>query len=68
MRAAARTPYDRFGDYVPWTATGIAALAAATALLSAGRRRRLVRQPLPLPAGNPAAPLAGPAAGNSAAS
>ena len=66
--ASARTPYDRFGDYVPWTATGIAALAAATALLSAGRRRRLVRQPLPLPAANPAAPLAGPAAGNSAAS
>jgi apolipoprotein N-acyltransferase len=31
--AAARTPYDRFGDYVPWTAVGIAALAALIALI-----------------------------------
>jgi apolipoprotein N-acyltransferase len=34
--ASARTPYDRLGDYVPWTAVGIAALAAGVALL---RRR-----------------------------
>jgi len=26
--ASARTPYDRFGDYVPWAATGIVILAA----------------------------------------
>jgi apolipoprotein N-acyltransferase len=26
--ASARTPYDRFGDYVPWSALGIAVLAA----------------------------------------
>ncbi len=38
--ASARTPYDRLGDYVPWTATGIAAIAAAGALIRAGRRRR----------------------------
>ncbi len=42
--AAGRTVYDRFGDYVPWTATGIAALAAAIALIRADRiRHRLVR-------------------------
>jgi apolipoprotein N-acyltransferase len=37
--AATRTPYDRLGDYVPWTAVGIAAIAAITGLV-AGRRRR----------------------------
>jgi apolipoprotein N-acyltransferase len=26
--AAARTPYDRFGDYVPWSALGVAVVAA----------------------------------------
>jgi apolipoprotein N-acyltransferase len=26
--AAARTPYDQFGDYVPWSALGIAVVAA----------------------------------------
>jgi apolipoprotein N-acyltransferase len=36
-RASARTPYDRLGDYVPWTAVGIAVIAAGAALL---RRRR----------------------------
>jgi apolipoprotein N-acyltransferase len=35
--ASSRTPYDRLGDYVPWTAVGIAAIAAAVALRS-GRR------------------------------
>src|ERR1017187_5837468 len=34
--AAARTPYDEMGDYVPWTATAIALLAAAFALLRTG--------------------------------
>ena len=38
--SSARTPYDRLGDYVPWTATGIAAVAAAGALLRTRRRRR----------------------------
>jgi len=42
--AAARTPYDRLGDYVPWTAAGIAALAVAAALIRDDRiRRQLVR-------------------------
>jgi apolipoprotein N-acyltransferase len=42
--AADRTVYDRLGDYVPWTATGIAALAAAIALIRADLiRHRLVR-------------------------
>jgi apolipoprotein N-acyltransferase len=42
--AAARTVYDRLGDYVPWTATGIAALAAAIALIREDlSRHRLVR-------------------------
>jgi apolipoprotein N-acyltransferase len=36
--AATRTPYDRMGDYVPWTATAIALLAALFALLPPGRR------------------------------
>ena len=31
--AAARTPYDRLGDYVPWTAVGIALVAAVIALM-----------------------------------
>ena len=35
--ASSRTPYDRLGDYVPWTAVGIAAIAAAVALLRSGR-------------------------------
>ena len=34
--AACRTVYDRLGDYIPWTATGIA-LAAATGLIRADR-------------------------------
>ena len=31
--AGARTVYDQLGDYVPWTATGIAVLAAITGFL-----------------------------------
>jgi apolipoprotein N-acyltransferase len=46
--AATRTPYDRLGDYVPWTATGIAALAAAIALIRTGPvRHRRVREHRP---------------------
>jgi apolipoprotein N-acyltransferase len=33
--ASTRTPYDRLGDYVPWTAVAIAALAALASLLRA---------------------------------
>jgi apolipoprotein N-acyltransferase len=33
---SSRTPYDRLGDYVPWAAVGVAALAA----LAGGARRR----------------------------
>jgi apolipoprotein N-acyltransferase len=40
--AAARTPYDRMGDYVPWTATAIALLAAAFALLRTGHPYRTI--------------------------
>jgi apolipoprotein N-acyltransferase len=42
--ASARTPFDRMRDYMPWTATGIAAVAAALALVRLGlARRRTVR-------------------------
>jgi apolipoprotein N-acyltransferase len=34
--AASRTPYDRLGDYVPWTAVAIVALFALTVAI---RRR-----------------------------
>jgi apolipoprotein N-acyltransferase len=40
--ASARTPYDRLGEYIPWTAVGVAALAALTGLgrpIIARRRR-----------------------------
>ena len=43
--ASARTLYDQLGDYVPWTAVAIAALAAAIALLRSGRIRRLTVHP-----------------------
>src|ERR1700733_12565406 len=35
----ARTPYDRLGDYVPWAATGVTALAAFTGFLMVRRAR-----------------------------
>ena len=41
--ASARTPYDQLGDYVPWTAMAIAALAAAVALYPDGKIGRKVR-------------------------
>ena len=37
--ATARTLYDQLGDYVPWTATGIAALAAIAGFLMVRRAR-----------------------------
>jgi apolipoprotein N-acyltransferase len=37
---SARTPYDRLGDYVPWTAVGIAAMAALAGLGGAAVARR----------------------------
>src|SRR5579875_3876759 len=37
--ASARTPYDRLGDYVPWTAVGVAALTVLIGL-SRGRGRQ----------------------------
>jgi apolipoprotein N-acyltransferase len=42
--ASARTPYDRLGDYVPWTAVGIAALAALAGLARGGSARRRSRR------------------------
>ena len=39
--ASARTFYDRLGDYVPWLAVAVAAIAAAIALM----RRRSGRRP-----------------------
>jgi apolipoprotein N-acyltransferase len=38
--AASRTPYDLLGDYVPWTAVGIAAAAAAVAFARSDRSGR----------------------------
>jgi apolipoprotein N-acyltransferase len=42
---SARTLYDRLGDYVPWIAIVIAALAAAIALIRSGRIGRLTGRP-----------------------
>jgi len=41
--AAARTPYDRLGDYVPWTAVGIALVAAVIALIRSDHRGNPLR-------------------------
>ncbi len=38
--ASARTPYDRLGDYVPWLAVGIAALAALIGVARGRSARR----------------------------
>jgi apolipoprotein N-acyltransferase len=38
--ASYRTLFDRFGDYVPWTAVAIAALAALAGLARSARSRR----------------------------
>ena len=40
--AAAWTLYDRLGDYVPWIALGIVALAAAIAVVRSGRGGQLL--------------------------
>jgi apolipoprotein N-acyltransferase len=45
--ASARTPYDRLGDYVPWTAVGIAALAALAGLRGGMIARRRSRTAAP---------------------
>jgi apolipoprotein N-acyltransferase len=42
---SARTLYDRLGDYVPWIAVAIVALAAAIALVRSGRIGRLTGRP-----------------------
>jgi apolipoprotein N-acyltransferase len=44
--ASALTLYDRLGDYVPWTATGIAALAAIVAWIRPVYRYRRGQVPL----------------------
>ena len=41
--AAARTPYDRLGDYVPWTAVGIALVTAVIALIRSDYRGNPLR-------------------------
>ena len=43
--ASARTIYDRVGDYVPWTAVAIAALAALAGLARAASARRKAGRP-----------------------
>jgi apolipoprotein N-acyltransferase len=43
--AAVRTPYDRFGDYVPWTAVGIALITAVLAVRRSGYRGHRLRIP-----------------------
>jgi hypothetical protein len=51
---SARTLYDRLGDYVPWTAVGIAVLAAVIGLIRADRSRISRYRPTGLPwDGNP---------------
>ena len=70
--ASARTPFDRLKDYVPWTATGIAALAAAIALAGVARRRsgRLAaaaRPDSPAPAASGTAPAGSARAGSARA-
>jgi apolipoprotein N-acyltransferase len=49
--ASSRTLYDRLGDYVPWTATGIAVAAALIGLVRIRRSRHKTvnRTPLPTP-------------------
>lgn len=40
--ATSLTPFDRFGEFVPWTAVGITIVAATIALLGVRRRHRRV--------------------------
>jgi apolipoprotein N-acyltransferase len=61
---SARTLYDRLGDYVPWIAVAIAALAAVIALIRADRRRISRYRPAGLPwDGNPRRDRSGAVAG-----
>ncbi|HEX9034515.1 MAG TPA: apolipoprotein N-acyltransferase [Streptosporangiaceae bacterium] len=43
-RGSARTPFARFGDYVPWIAIAVVLIAIASALNSAGYLRRFRRR------------------------
>jgi apolipoprotein N-acyltransferase len=67
--ASARTPYDQLGDYVMWIAVGIAALAAAIALLRTGKFQHVPfrpHHPAGLPwDGNPRRDRSGAVAGTS---
>ena len=61
---SARTLYDQWGDYVPWIAVTIAALAAVIALIRADRRRISRYRPAGLPwDGHPGRDRSGAAAG-----
>ena len=56
--ASARTFYDRLGDYVPWLAVAVAAIAAAIALMRrrSGRRRRSALAARPRSSATPGKP------------
>jgi apolipoprotein N-acyltransferase len=45
--ASVRTPFDRYGDYVPWFAIAVAAIAIASAARPARLTRRRAPQPRP---------------------
>jgi apolipoprotein N-acyltransferase len=65
---SARTLYDRLGDYVPWTATAIAALAAAVALTRTNRRKIGPNRPSGIVLdGNPLSDRPGTVTGSAAA-
>jgi apolipoprotein N-acyltransferase len=42
-KASVRTPFDRFGDLVPWTAIAVVGIAIVYALYASGAFRRLAR-------------------------
>ncbi|HVB45474.1 MAG TPA: apolipoprotein N-acyltransferase [Streptosporangiaceae bacterium] len=44
VRAAVRTPFDRFGDYVPWTAIAVVVIALAAWINGLGLIRRYRRK------------------------
>jgi len=41
--SAVRTPFDRFGDYVPWFAIGVVTIVIASAITAKGLARRSAR-------------------------
>src|SRR5260370_9144297 len=47
--ASSRTPYDRLGDYLPWTAVTIVVLAAAIAWFRTGKLRIRTARPGGIP-------------------